>query len=152
MEPAVRWADEGVRRWHHNDYRERVFRLACVEPVAKRRLHPGAVVWAHVPFRELDLDKTRPAVIQSARGRVVTVFAGSSALTRRRFPDLYVELSDLSAAGLRRPTGVRRSVLFTIDLSDVLSITGELAAEDLDAVFAPLPRIRQLSPRLPGLH
>jgi hypothetical protein len=29
--------------------------------VAKKKLQPGVVVWAHVPFEELDADKTRPA-------------------------------------------------------------------------------------------
>ncbi|MDA8045209.1 MAG: hypothetical protein M0Z30_08245 [Actinomycetota bacterium] len=149
-ELSPRWADEGIRRWHHNDRPERIPHLSCVEPVAKRRLRTGAVVWAHVPFRELDDDKTRPAVVQETRGRVVTVLAGSSSLTRRRYPDLYVELSDLAAAGLRRPTGVRRAVLFAVDLSDVLSITGELGAQDMASVFERLPRATRISPRIPG--
>lgn len=140
LESAPRWADEGIRRWHHNDRRERLPRLTCVEPVAKGRLRPGAVVWAHVPFRELDEEKTRPAVVHSIRGHIVTVLAGSSSLNRRRFAGLYVELADLAAAGLRRPTGVRRSVLFTVDLSDVISLVGHLASIDMEAVFAPGPR------------
>ncbi len=141
------WSDEGVRRWHHSQSREHFPRLACIEPVAKGQLNPGTVVWAHVPFRELDDEKTRPAVVHSVRGRTVHLLAGSSSLTRRRYPDLYAEVADLAEAGLRRPTGVRRSVLFTVDLADVLSIAGQLADADAESVFAPFPRSVLLIPR-----
>lgn len=147
-DPRTPWSDEGVRRWHHSQRTEQFPRLACVEPVAKGQLNPGTVVWAHVPFRELDDEKTRPAVVHSAGRRAVALLAGSSSLTRRRYPDLYAELADLAAAGLRRPTGIRRSVLFTVDLADVLSIVGQLTDADVEAVFAPFPRSHRLSPAI----
>lgn len=108
--------------------------LSVVRPIAKTRLRPGVVVWAHVPFEDADGEKARPAVVRSVAGRDVTVLPGSSALSRYRFPGRYVELTDLDAAGLARPTGIRRRAV-TVDIVEIIDVVGALGRLDAAAVL-----------------
>ena len=107
--------------------------FAAVRPVAKTKLQPGVVVWAHVPFEELDADKTRPAVVKAVVGRNVTLLPGTTAASRYRYPGRYYELTDLAAAGLSRETGICLEER-TVDLIEIVQIIGMLA--DADAVAA----------------
>jgi hypothetical protein len=104
--------------------------LTTVHPVARRLLLPGTVVFAHVPYAETDDEKGRPAVVKVTVGREVTILPGSSALSRRRFPALYVELRDLDTAGLWRPTGVRLREV-TVDRIEIVHILGRLSDFDM---------------------
>lgn len=110
--------------------------LSTVRPVARGQLRPGTVVWAHIPYAEIDAEKTRPAVIQSVKGRDVTLFPASSASSRHRFPAAYVELRDLHIAGLPRPTGVRRRQV-TVDLIEIVDIAGTLGDRDRHQLLGP---------------
>lgn len=129
----------GVRRWRvSSDEHDQVPDLATVRPVAKGRLLPGVVVWAHVPFAEVETEKTRPAVIKSVSGRNVTILPASSATSRHRFPARYAELRDPRDAGLSRPTGIRRREV-TVDLIEIISIIGILSDADMASVFHSHP-------------
>jgi hypothetical protein len=112
----------------------RVPHLTTVRPVARGRLVPGAVVWAHVPFAEGDAEKTRPTVVKATVGRQVTILPASGAVSRFRFPTKYVELRDLHAAGLSWSTGVRRHEV-TLDVIEIIAIVGQLSDFDMTAVL-----------------
>ncbi len=133
-----RQRDIGVRRWRQNrEYREyRLFaqRLCAAKPVAKSRLGPGVVVWARVPFVDIDGWKTRPAVVKTVQGRLVSLAPGSSSASRWRFPNEFVEVTNLANSGLRRPTGFRRRDV-TVDIAEVVDIVGNLADPDLVALL-----------------
>lgn len=132
--------DIGVRRWRSCPTGpDRTLSLAVVKPVAKSQLVKGVVAWARVPFEEIDADKVRPVVIKSFDGTHVTVLPATSAASRHRFPDRYVELRDLIDAGLSRPTGVRKGREVLIDLIDVLGIVGQLSENDIHALLGTVP-------------
>jgi hypothetical protein len=102
-----------------------------VKPVALNQLLPGRVVWAHVPFVDGGGEKTRPAVVVSANRNDVTLLPASSSTTRYGHPSKYLELHHPVAAGLVRATGLRLTTV-TVPRIEILSIGGELAAEDLE--------------------
>lgn len=104
--------------------------LATVEPVPLGRLTLGTVVWAHVDFVDEPLYKSRPVVVQARRGRTITVLPATTSECRHGLRD-HVEILDLNAAGLHRPTGVRIRPI-TIDRIELISICGELSDDDLD--------------------
>ena len=112
--------------------------LTAVRPVPKARLQAGVVVWAHIPFADMDEDKTRPAVVKSLSDRSVVLLPVSSALSRYRFPARYTELTDPDVAGLHRPTGVQRRDV-TVDLIELLQIVGALSQRDMSAAFSTRP-------------
>lgn len=86
-------------------------------------------MWAHVPFADDDGEKTRPAVVVGLRGRDVTLLPATTSTTRRRFGSRYVEIDDLAAAGLNRPTGIRTTPV-VVDVIEILNIVGSLAPSD----------------------
>jgi len=109
------------------------------------RLRPGVVVWAHVTFADGTGEKTRPAVVVGTRGREVVVHPVTSSSRRHGFPQRYVELEDLAAAGVTRPCAV--SVIeVVIDRIEVISVVGALSDVDGSAVFpaGPEPADRPL--------
>jgi hypothetical protein len=87
-----------------------------------------------VPYAEVDDEKTRPAVVKCVVGRQVIILPGFSAASRFRFPTKYVELRDLDAAGLYRPTGVRRKEV-TVDRIEIIDVAGHLSDFDMAAVL-----------------
>lgn len=133
-----RLRDVGVRRWRQGreywEYRASAQRLCAAKPVAKSRLVPGVVVWARVPFVDTNDWKTRPAVVKTVQGRLVSLAPGSSSASRWRFPDEFIEVTNLADSGLRRPTGFRRRDV-TVDIVDVVDIVGSLADADLEALL-----------------
>ena len=133
-----RLRDIGVRRWRqqreYREYRLSAQRLCAAKPVAKSRLGPGVVVWARVPFVDIDGWKTRPAVVKTVQGRLVSLAPGSSSASRWRFPNEFIEVTNLADSGLRRPTGFRRRDV-TVDIVDVVDIVGNLADTDLAALL-----------------
>jgi hypothetical protein len=100
-------------------------------------LVPGAVVWAHVPFAEIDEFKTRPAVVVEIVGREVTILPATSSSSRSGYPTEYVELRDLNAAGLNRPTGVRLRET-TVDIIEIVDVVGRLSDIDRKAILSPV--------------
>lgn len=115
-------------------------RFTSVRPVARTRLTSGAVVWAHVPFCDADEEKTRPAVVVDADRHQVLVLPVSGSFSRFRYPTIHVEITDLEAAGLSRPCGLRlRPVV--LDRIEVLTSCGQLGEEDLASM---LVAVRQL--------
>lgn len=113
--------------------------LASVKRVPRTQLVPGTVVWAHVPFEDGQGEKVRPAVVVERCGRDLVVFPGTTSASRWNHPSLYVEVRDLGAARLARPTGIRtRSV--TIDVMEVLDIVGQLGEADRSAVLGLSPQ------------
>lgn len=95
---------------------------------------PGAVVWAHVPFDQVDDFKTRPAVVVAIVGREITIVPATTSSSRSRYPTEYAELRDLRAAGLYRPTGMRRREI-TIDIIEIVSVVGRLSDIDMKSVL-----------------
>jgi hypothetical protein len=93
-------------------------------------LVPGAVVWAHVPFEDGEGEKTRPAVVAQLSGRDVTLYPGTTSGSRIRHGHRYVEVRDLGAAGLNRPTGIKRSFV-VVDVIEVIDVVGDLSRADL---------------------
>ncbi len=112
--------------------------------VARNCLHPGMVVWAHVPFEDADGYKTRPAVVVGRRGRDVVLLPCTTSSRRHQRPG-YVEIRHWEAAGLPRPTGVRRASL-TVDYLEIVSIVGNLADEDAAALLPVSTRPYRLQP------
>ena len=121
-------------------------RLTVVKAVARNRLHPGAVVWAHIPFDEIGEEKSRPAVVVGTAGERVTVLPISSSATRLRYPDHYVEVDDLGTAGLTRSSAVRLRPV-EIDRIELVCVCGQLGDEDQHQVDVALggtgPRISE---------
>jgi hypothetical protein len=118
--------------------------VARLRIVARNRLRPGTVVWVHVPFEDAEGDKIRPAVVLGCRGRDVVLLPCTTSVTRHQRPG-YVEIKHWQAAGLPRPTGVRRASL-TVDYLEIVNIAGDLADEDAAAVLPPGARPRPLLP------
>jgi len=108
--------------------------LTAVRPVARNQLRPGTVIWAHIPYAEIDEEKTRPAIVQSVCGHSVTVHPATTSVARRRYPNRYVELIDLTGTGLRRATGVQVRPL-TIDTMEIVNIAGHLSDADHDRLL-----------------
>lgn len=117
--------------------------LALVQPIARRALETGTVVWAHVPYETLDGEKTRPAVVIEVRGREVVVAPGTTSRRAAEFPHRYLPIADLEAAGLTRRTWLVNRVV-VIDLIELVSISGRLGELDLARAFRHLS---VLSPR-----
>jgi hypothetical protein len=133
-----RLRDVGIRRWRqereYGKYHVSAQRLCAAKPVAKSRLGPGVVVWARVPFVDIEGWKTRPAVVKTVQGRLVSLAPGSSSASRWRFPNEFIEVTNLADSGLRRPTGFRRRDV-TVDVVEVVDIVGSLADPDLEALL-----------------
>lgn len=127
--------DVGVRRWRRAKARPVASCvLSTVRRIPRNQLRAGAVVWARIPFEEIDDAKVRPAVVVQSSRFDVTVMPATTSPRRRSFPDLYTELTDPAAAGLRRRTGVRRRGM-TIDRTDVLAVVGRLCEVDAAGVL-----------------
>lgn len=139
-----RLADIGVRRWRvaPSPVDARLPNFSIVRVIPRTRLRPGVVVWAHVPFAECDEYKTRPAVVLHCDGRDVTLLPCTSAASRHRRPDRYIELKHPDAAGLNRATAVGLKP-FIVDVLDLLDVIGELSAADRQRAFTA----SALSPR-----
>jgi PemK-like, MazF-like toxin of type II toxin-antitoxin system len=118
--------------------------VTCLRIVARNRLRPGTVVWVRVPFKDTEGDKIRPAVVLSCRGRDVVLLPCTTSVRRHQRPG-YVEIKHWQAAGLPRPTGVRRASL-TVDYLEIVNIAGDLADEDAAAVLPLGARPRPLLP------
>jgi hypothetical protein len=116
--------------------------LATVKRVPRNQLVSGTVVWAHVPYEDGTGEKLRPAVVVERCGRDVTILPATTSASRWRYPNNSVEVRDLAAAGLTKPTGIKmRSV--TVDIIEVLSIVGRLGEADRNSVpqLSPQGRI-----------
>ena len=139
--PNLRRRDIGLRRWRQLPRKRRfsVSDLFRVKPVAASRLIPGIVVWARVPYAEMDNWKTRPAVVKRVFGRQVTLLPGTSANSRFRFPNKYLEVAQPVDCGLTRPTGFRRQEV-TVDIIEVEDIVGALDASDRATLLAPVSK------------
>ncbi len=122
-----------LRRWEQA--RARVPNLTVVRPVPANQLTLGAVVWAHVPYQDCDSYKTRPAVVIATDRRSVALLPGSTSQRRLRLPERYQELTDLSSAGLSRPTGIRLQGA-VVDRLELVHLCGELSGHDLAALTA----------------
>ena len=116
--------------------------LTSVRPVARRNLEPGVVVWAHVPFEDIDCWKLRPAVVISAHQRVVRLHPITGAISRLAH-DGYLEIGDLAEAGLERACAINLRREVELDHIDIVSIAGRLshtdrARLDIARVLVPL--------------
>jgi hypothetical protein len=103
--------------------------LHTVSPIALRRLRPGVVVWAHIPFQEVDGWKLRPAVVVRAEARTVLLRPVTGAASRFGRHD-HVELEDLDTAGLAHPCAVRLGRDVEVDRTDVVTLAGRLSLID----------------------
>src|SRR5260370_37378656 len=54
--------------------------------VPRNRLHPGTVVWVHIPFEDVEGDKIRPAVVLRCHGRDVVLLPCTTSRRRRERP------------------------------------------------------------------
>lgn len=137
---AHRRGDVGVRQWREAGCGPFTRRrnIPYDKPVAKIRLRPGVVVWAHVQYVEQDGWKTRPAVVVGVDGRSVFLFPGSSADSRWRYPEEFFEVSDPAASGLTRSTGFRRRRV-EVDIVDVVDVVGVLSDVDATALLSGQP-------------
>ena len=136
----------GKSRHLHNDRQSPpVVSLSTVRRVPRKRLTPGTVIWAHVPFEETEGEKTRPAVVIDLRGRDVVILPGTTAPARKRLGPRYVEVTDLDAAGLYRPTGIRLSEV-VVDLIEIIDIVGTLSDPDASRILeAAIDRLSSTS-------
>jgi hypothetical protein len=90
-------------------------------------------VWAHVPYEDGQGEKLRPAVVVERCGRDLTILPATTSASRWRYPNSSVEVRDLAAAGLTKPTGIKvRSV--TVDIIEVVDIVGRLGEADRNSV------------------
>lgn len=111
-------------------------RLSVVKPVPRSRLTTGAVVWAHVPYRDGTGEKTRPAVVVSTTSHEVVILPVTTSPNRLRHPDWYVEVQDLDRAGILHPSAVALQPV-VVDRIDLINITGELSPADAERVLGP---------------
>lgn len=111
----------------------RVPNLTVVRPVPANQLTLGAVVWAHIPYQDCDSYKTRPAVVIATDRRSVVLLPGSTTQRRLQLPHRYQELSDLTSAGLSRPTGIRLQPII-VDRLDLVDLCGDLSDDDIEAL------------------
>jgi hypothetical protein len=122
-----------------------VVNLSNVRLIPRTRLTPGTVIWAHVPFEDTEGEKTRPAVVIDLRGRDVVILPGTTAPARKTLGPRYVEVTDLDAAGLYRPTGIRQSEV-VIDLIEIIDIVGTLSDPDASRILeAAIDRLSSTS-------
>jgi hypothetical protein len=112
--------------------------------VPRSSIVPGMVVWAHVPFEHTDSYKTRPAVVVGRQGRDVVLLPCTTS-PRRHQRRGYIEIRHWQAAGLTRPTGVRRACL-TLDYLEIVGVVGSLAYEDAAAVLPASARPHRFRP------
>lgn len=94
-----------------------------------RRLEPGTVVWAHVPYREGGGEKLRPAVVSQTGDGGARLWKVTSSATRLHHP-FHVEITDLGPAGLTRPCAIDVREPVAVDRLDIVSIAGKLSADD----------------------
>jgi hypothetical protein len=95
---------------------------------------PGVVVWAHVPFEDGSGEKTRPAVVVSASAHDVVVRPVTTTASRHRHSRHYVEIIDLTDAGVLHPCAVANRTI-EVPRIDLINITGELSTADAERVF-----------------
>lgn len=107
--------------------------LTSVKPVPASQLTFGTVVWAHIPFAECSGHKTRPAVVVAADRHHAALLPGFTGAKRLHYPDRYLELTDLDAAGLLRPTGLRLEAV-CLERLEIINISGALDPDDADAL------------------
>ena len=102
--------------------------MSVVRPVPLNQLHPGTVVWAHVPFADGSGEKSRPAVVRSTKGRNIELLPATTSPRRLDHP-AYRPIEDLEAAGLTRKSSVRPEPVW-VDRIELINITGHLGAGD----------------------
>jgi hypothetical protein len=100
-----------------------------VQRLPRRRLRRGVVVWAHVPFSDTDGWKLRPALVTGTDGDRLRLHPITSAVSRLG-RDGYLEIVDLDAVGLDRPSRVNLRREEEIPLIEAVSIAGELSPAD----------------------
>lgn len=121
-----------VKAQQHGWFREALARqraLTCVHRVADRNLEIGAVLWAHVPFEDIDGSKLRPVVVVDRVRNGVVVHPFTTSLRRLARRD-HVEIDDLDTAGLDRPCGVNVARLVELARGEVVSRVGALSVGD----------------------
>jgi hypothetical protein len=123
-----------VRRWRQIGWPVRRHQAPLLSgPIARNRLRPGLVVWAHIPFVDRAGWKTRPTIVVSVNREKVCVLPAYSTPSRWRFASRYVELRDLDQCRLPRRTGVRLRPIM-IDAIEIVSVAGELNPDDWDRI------------------
>jgi hypothetical protein len=129
----VQETDRRRQRRREHDWlcrtRKKDHALLGAPKVPLKRLTPGTVVWAHVPYEHGDGEKLRPAVVVERQGRQVRIRRLSSSASRFRY-DFYVDLEDLPSAGLDRPCGIDLRSTMVVDLIELVDISGALSDAD----------------------
>lgn len=141
-----------VRQKAHQLFRKAVsiqHDLLTVHRVPHNQLVPGTVVWAHIPYQEIDTEKLRPALVVGFDGSRVTLRPITSAESRRRL-DGYIELEHPAAAGLDRPCAVSLRRTVELDPIELVSRAGELSLFDFLAVEIGTVLLPVLNPRFRG--
>lgn len=100
-----------------------------VQRLPRRRLRRGVVVWAHVPFSDTDDWKLRPGLVIGADAGELRLHPITSAVSRLG-RDGYLEIVDLDAVGLDRPSRANLRRVVEIPLIEAVSIAGELSLAD----------------------
>ncbi|MDQ4006770.1 MAG: hypothetical protein M3211_01580 [Actinomycetota bacterium] len=134
-----RWRDGAMVAERDTEKTHTVMRATGVPP---SRLRPGTVVLARVPFEDGRREgpnpahegKLRPVVVVRVSGCECVCRPCTSAAPRSRYPWAYTEIEDLDAAGLGRPTAVRRAEV-SLTVSDCLDVCGALAGGEFERVF-----------------
>jgi hypothetical protein len=122
-------ADE--RALAHVAYRVGVARLRAVrsgEPLSRRSVHPGVVVWARIGFREIDGFKVRPALVVDRAAGNALLLPVSSLRPGRRLVELPEPLTLLP-----RPSGIAPR-LVEVEHGALLTVVGELS--EVNTAFA----------------
>jgi len=109
--------------------------MTSVKPVPFNRLKAGVVVWVHVPFADVSGEKIRPAIVLSASSHSVEVLPVTTSPRRFNFPHRYVEVEEWAAAGLVRPSGVRRQPI-SVDRRELVGVAGTLSESDLFRILS----------------
>jgi len=115
----------------------KVVPMSVVRPVPLNQLHPGTVVWAHIPFADGTGEKARPAVVRSTNGREIELLPATTSTARFDAPG-YSQIIDLDTAGLHRRTTVHHRTV-TVDRIEIINITGRVAAHDAAQLGLPTP-------------
>ena len=125
------------KRWSEKSptAHRKVVPMSVVRPVPLNQLHPGTVVWAHIPFADGTGEKARPAVVRSTRGREIELLPATTSTARFNAPG-YSQIIDLDTAGLHRRTTVHHRTV-TVDRIEIINITGRVAAHDADQLGLP---------------
>lgn len=101
-----------------------------LKPVAMKKLVPGAIVDAWVPFEDVEDYKRRPAAVISATKFDVEVFPLTTSIGHRRLKSPIYILEHWEESGLSRPTGMLQRRV-KIPRSSVMTASGHLMHEDL---------------------